>query len=113
SISASQSLREGVPVEGASWEVAGVEVLFTAVFLHRSRGAGRRLLTRRPSLHHFDLGQKVARARERCAGGPRGSSARPTLEQVETPSSAQITGTTAAEIAASVRSLVERGELTP
>ena len=32
---------------------------------------------------------------------------------METPSSAQITGTTAAEIAASVRSLVERGELTP
>ena len=49
--------------------------------------------------------------------GPRGWSARagarPTLERVETPSPAQITGTTAAEIAASVRSLVERGDLAP
>ena len=38
---------------------------------------------------------------------------RPTLGHVETPSTVQISGTTAAEIADSVRALVERGELGP
>src|SRR5690606_29387716 len=184
--------------------------VLTGELLHSSRGAGQRLLTPRPSLHHFDLGQKVTRCGEGVVGWSRGRAGqglgragagvvrgaagglgagagwvrrgiaptgaepaaraaygdgrrlsatgcnplprarrprpaalvpRPRLRQVETPlaaqrsgtaapspgaatpstapsassinAAAQISGTTAAEIAGSVRALVERGELAP